>query len=67
MTTQDKLISLKLSLIELPKVFQIATQVCKIPSASHQHFYEIKKRHGQRNIEELKKKARCQPFLNWNY
>ena len=62
MTTQDELISRKLALIELPKAFQIATQICKIPSISHQHFYDIKKATDSTTLRSLRKKHAANPL-----
>lgn len=43
MTTQDKLINRKLTLIELAEFLKNVSQACKIHGVSRQHFYYIKK------------------------
>ena len=43
MTTQDKLISRKPTLIELAEFLKNVSQACKIHGVSRQHFYDIKK------------------------
>jgi len=42
MTTQEKLISRKLTLIELAEFLKNVSQACKIHGVSRQHFYDIK-------------------------
>ena len=41
MTTQEKLIRKKQSLIELAEYLQNVSQACKINGVSRQHFYDI--------------------------
>ena len=43
MTTQEKLIRRKQSLLELAEYLQNVSQACKINGVSRQHFYDIKK------------------------
>ena len=43
MTTQEKLIRRKQSLLELAEYFQNVSQACKIHGVSRQHFYDIRK------------------------
>ncbi len=43
MTTQEKLIRNKLSLVELAEYLQNVSAACKINGVSRQHFYDIKK------------------------
>ena len=43
MTTQEKLIRRKQSLIELAEYLQNVSQACKIHGVSRQHFYDIRK------------------------
>ncbi len=42
MTTQEKLIRKKQSLIEMAEYLQNVSQACKINGVSRQHFYDIK-------------------------
>ena len=63
MTTQDKLISRKLTLIELAEFLKNVSQACKIHGVSRQHFYDIKKAYEQHGIEGLKEKSRRKPCL----
>ena len=41
MTTQEKLVKRKLTLIELAEFLKNVSQACKIHGVSRQHFYEI--------------------------
>ena len=41
MTTQEKLVSRKLTLIELAEFLKNVSQACKIHGVSRQHFYDI--------------------------
>ena len=43
MTTQEKLIKSKLSILELAEYLKNVSQACKINGVSRQHFYDIKK------------------------
>ena len=43
MTTQEKLIRTKLSILELAEFLKNVSQACKINGVSRQHFYDIKK------------------------
>ena len=63
MTTQDKLISRKLTLIELAEFLKNVSQACKIHGVSRQHFYDIKKAYDENGIEGLKEKTRRKPCL----
>lgn len=58
MTTEEKLIRNKLSLIELAEYLQNVSQACKINGVSRQHFYDIKKAYEQEGLEGLKEKSR---------
>ena len=49
MTTQDKLVRRKLSLIELAEFLKNVSQACKINSVSRQHFYDIKKEYDEQS------------------
>jgi hypothetical protein len=43
MTTQEKLIRNKLSLLELAEYLKNVSEACKVNGVSRQHFYDIKK------------------------
>ena len=58
MTTQEKLIRNKLSLIELAEYLQNVSQACRINGVSRQHFYDIKKVYEEEGIEGLREKSR---------
>jgi hypothetical protein len=45
MTTQQKLIQKKLSLLELGEFLNNISEACRIHGCSRQHFYDIKKAH----------------------
>jgi transposase InsO family protein len=63
MTTQEKLIRKKLSLIELSEFLQNISQACRINGCSRQHFYDIKKAYEEHGIEGLREKTRRKPCL----
>ncbi len=63
MTTQEKLIRKKQSLIELAEFLQNVSQACRINGVSRQHFYDIKKAYEEEGIEGLKEKSRRKPCL----
>lgn len=63
MTTQEKLIRKKQSLIELAEYLQNVSQACKINGVSRQHFYDIKKIYEEHGLEGLREKSRRQPCL----
>ncbi len=63
MTTQDKLVRRKLSLIELAEFPKNVSQACKINGVSRQHFYDIKKAYDEHGIEGLKEKSRRKPCV----
>jgi transposase InsO family protein len=63
MTTQDKLVRRKLSLIELAEFLKNVSQACKINGVSRQHFYDIKKAYDEHGIEGLKEKSRRKPCV----
>jgi len=63
MTTQDKLVRRKLSLIELAEFLKNVSQACKINGVSRQHFYDIKKTYDEHGIEGLKEKSRRRPCI----
>jgi len=61
MTTQEKLIRNKQSLIELAEYLQNVSQACKIHGVSRQHFYDIKKAYAENGLEGLREKTRRKP------
>jgi len=63
MTTEEKLIRKKLSLIELAEYLQNVSQACKINGVSRQHFYDIKKAYEEEGLEGLKEKSRRRPCI----
>jgi transposase InsO family protein len=63
MTTQDKLIRRKQSLLELAEYLQNISQACKIHGVSRQHFYDIKTAYEEHGLEGLKEKSRRKPCL----
>ena len=63
MTTQEKLIKSKLSLLELGEYLKNVSQACKINGVSRQHFYDIKKAYEEHGLEGLKEKTRRKPCL----
>lgn len=63
MTTQEKLVRKKLSLLELGEFLNNVSQACKINGVSRQHFYDIKKAYEEHGLEGLKEKTRRKPCL----
>jgi len=63
MTTQDKLVRGKLSLLELAEYLKNVSQACKINGVSRQHFYDIRKTYQEHGLEGLKEKTRRKPCL----
>lgn len=63
MTTQEKLIRNKQSLIELAEFLQNVSQACRINGVSRQHFYDIKKAYEEQGLEGLREKTRKRPCL----
>ncbi|MHC4467684.1 MAG: IS481 family transposase [Planctomycetota bacterium] len=63
MTTQEKLIKRKLSIIELAEFLNNVSQSCKINGVSRQHFYDIKKAYDEHGLEGLREKTRRRPCL----
>ena len=63
MTTQEKLVNRKLSLLELAEFLKNVSQACKINGVSRQHFYDIKKAYDEHGIEGLKEKSRRKPCI----
>jgi len=63
MTTQEKLIKRKLSILELAEYLKNVSQACKINGVSRQHFYDIKKAYDENGIEGLKERSRRKPCI----
>lgn len=63
MTTQEKLIRNKLSLLELAEYLKNVSDACKINGVSRQHFYDIKKAYDEEGIEGLREKSRRKPCI----
>jgi transposase InsO family protein len=63
MTTQQKLIQKKLSLLELGEFLNNVSDACRIHGCSRQHFYDIKKAYESQGIDGLKEKSRRKPCL----
>lgn len=61
MTTQQKLIQKKLSLLELGEFLNNVSDACRIHGCSRQHFYDIKKAYLSQGIDGLKEKSRRKP------
>ena len=62
-TTQEKLIRRKQSLLELAEYLQNVSQACKINGVSRQHFYDIKNAYEEYGLEGLKEKTRRKPCI----
>lgn len=62
MTTQEKLVKRKLSIIELTEFLKNVSQACKIPGVSRQHFYDIKKAYEEHGLTSLRDKTRRKPY-----
>ena len=54
MTTQEKVIKRKLSLLELAEYLTNVSQPCRINGVSRQHFYDIKKAYEEQGIPVLR-------------
>lgn len=63
MTTQDKLIKKKLSILELSEFLKNVSEACRISDCSRQHFYDIKKAYEEHGIEGLKEKSKRKPCI----
>ena len=63
MTTQEKLIKRKQSLLELAEYLQNISQACKVNGVSRQHFYDIKKTYEEQGLEGLRERSRRKPCL----
>jgi transposase-like protein len=63
MTTQQKLVQKKLSLLELGEYLQNVSEACRINGCYRQHFHDIKQAYESQGIDGLKEKTRRKPCL----
>jgi len=63
MTTQEKLIKNKLSLLQLAEYLQNVSEACKVNGVSRQHFYNIKNAYEENGLEVLREKNRRKPCM----
>jgi transposase InsO family protein len=63
MTTQQKLVQKKLTLLELGEYLQNVSEACRISGCSRQHFYDIRKAYESQGLEGLKEKTRRKPCV----
>jgi transposase InsO family protein len=63
MTTQEKLVKHKLSLLELADFLKNVSKACKIHGVSRQHFYDIRKAYDEHGAEGLREKTRRKPCI----
>lgn len=63
MTTQERIVKSKMSLIELAEYLKNVSEACKIHGVSRQHFYDIKKAYEEYGLEGLKDKTRRKPCI----
>jgi transposase InsO family protein len=61
MTTQEKLIQRKLSLLELAEYLKNVSEACRLLGVSRQHFYDIKQAFAAGGLEALREKNRHKP------
>jgi len=63
MTTQEKLIRNKLSLLELAEYLRNVSEACKVNGVSRQYFYDIKKAYEENGLDGLREKSRRKPCM----
>ena len=63
MTTQQRLVQKKLTLLELGEYLQNVSEACRISGCSRQHFYDIKQAYESQALEGLKEKTRRKPCI----
>jgi transposase InsO family protein len=63
MTTEEKLIRRKMSVMELAEYLKNVSEACRVMGVSRQHFYDIKKEYDEHGIEGLREKSRRKPCL----
>ncbi len=60
---RHKLISRKLTLLELAEYLKNVSQACKLHGVSRQHFYDIKKAYEEHGLEGLRENSRRKPCI----
>ena len=63
MTTQDKLIKKKLTLLELAEFLQNISHACQLSKCSRQHFYDVRQAFEENGMEGLREKSRRKPCM----
>lgn len=63
MTTEQKIIRNKMSLLELAEYLKNVSGACRVMGVSRQHFYDIKKAYNEQGLEGLKEKSRRKPCI----
>lgn len=63
MTTQEKLIRNKMSLLELAEYLKNVSEACRVMGVSRQHFYDIKTAYEDGGAEALREKSRRKPNI----
>ncbi len=63
MTTSEKLVRNKMSLLELAEHLKNVSEACRLTGVSRQHFYDIRQAHAEGGLEALKEKSRRQANL----
>lgn len=61
MTTQDKVIRAKMTLLELGEYLQNVSEACRVSGVSRQHFYDLREAYQSGGIEALREKNRRKP------
>ncbi|NIM51479.1 MAG: helix-turn-helix domain-containing protein [Gemmatimonadales bacterium] len=61
MTTQEKLMQRKLSVLELAEYLQNVSEACRVMGVSRQHFYDIRRAFEAGGLEALRDKNRRKP------
>lgn len=63
MTTEQKIIRNKMSLLELAEYLKNVSGACRVMGVSRQHFYDIKTAYNEQGLEGLKEKSRRKPCI----
>lgn len=61
MTTQDKLIRRKQTLLELAELLRNVSEACRVSRCSRQHFYDVRQAYEEGGLEGLREKSRRRP------
>ncbi len=64
MTTDEKLIARKVSLLDLAEYLNNVSEACRINGVSRQHFYDIKASYEAEGVEGLRERTRRKPNLH---